>query len=474
MVMGSIRQKTEVVVVGGGPGGYVAAIRAADLGREVLLVERRERLGGVCLLEGCIPSKALIAAVEVLEAAREAEKMGLHFSGLTIDQGGLRAHTEGVIGSLSKGIDGLLARRGIEVVHGSARLTGPHSLTLEGSDISGIDFDHCILATGSTPVMPDPWRDLGLWTSTEALRLDSVPPRLLVVGGGYIGLELGLVYAGLGSAVTVAELMPELLGGADQDLVQPVRRRCFKRFDKVFVETKVERIERDGGVFSVTLASKSGSSTIEVDQVLVAIGRRPNTSGLGLEGVGVQVDPRGMVPVDERMRTVLPHLYAIGDIVAGPGLAHKASREGKVAAEVISGRAAAFDNVAIPAVVFTDPEVAWVGPTEAEARASGRKIRVGKFPMSALGRARTIGRTDGLAKVIVDDESGLVIGVGLAGPHASDMIATAALALEMGAVAEDLTSTIFPHPTFSEAIMEAAEVAEGHATHLAPGGPLRH
>jgi dihydrolipoamide dehydrogenase len=468
MVMGSIRQRTEVVVVGGGPGGYVAAIRAADLGHEVIVVEKQDRLGGVCLLEGCIPSKALISAVELLEAAREAGRMGITFGEPQIDLDGLRAHTNGVVSTLSRGVDTLLSTRNIEVVRGMARLDGPKSLAIEGGDVSGIDFAHCILATGSRVTMLPMFKDLGVWTSREALSLPEIPERLLVVGGGYIGLELGLVYAGLGSKVSVVEMMPDLLGGADSDLVAPVRKRCTKRFESVMLETRLSAIDRTQNGFVVQVEAKDGQKTLEYDQVLVAIGRTPNTEDIGLERVGLQAGERGLLAVNEQMRTAVPSIFAIGDMVPGPGLAHKASREGKVAAEVIHGHAAAFDNVSVPAVVFTDPEVAWTGITEAEAKAQGLNIKVGKFPLSALGRARTIGRTDGLAKVIVDADTGLLRGVGMVGPHASELIAEAALALEMGAVLEDLTSTIHPHPTLSEALMEAAEVAEGMPVHIPP------
>ncbi|MBW2735836.1 MAG: dihydrolipoyl dehydrogenase [Deltaproteobacteria bacterium] len=468
MVMGSIKQTTDVMVLGGGPGGYVAAIRAADLGYEVVLVEQRERCGGVCLLEGCIPSKALISAVEVMETAHAAEKMGITFEGLKVDYAKLRSFKAGVVDTLTKGIDGLLKARGVDVIHARGRLDGPRSLALEGADVAGIDFRHGILATGSRVTQLPLWKDLDVWTSREALELREVPERLLVVGGGYIGLELGLVYAGLGSHITVVELLPNLLSGADPDLVKPVRKRCQQRFDKVLLETRVAGMQRKGDVFIVDVESKAGREQLEVDQVLVAVGRTPNTEALGLERAGLNAGPRGLIAVDATMRTSVPSLFAIGDIVAGPGLAHKASREGKVAAEVIAGKPAAFDNVSIPAVVFTDPEVAWTGITESEAKAQGLDVTIGKFPLSALGRAHTLSRTDGLAKVIADKKTGLVRGVGLVGPHASELIASASLALELGAVLEDLTATIHPHPTLSEAMMEAAEVAEGLPVHLPP------
>lgn len=468
MVMGSIKQQTEVVVLGGGPGGYVAAIRAADLGREVVVVEARERLGGVCLLEGCIPSKALIHTVELAHAARDAKQMGLTFDGLKIDHRQLRTFTEGVIDGLSRGVNTLLSKRGIEVIHAKGRLTGPNDLMLEGADISGIEFRQCILATGSRVTHLPIWKDLDVWGSAEALELRSVPERLLVVGGGYIGLELGFVYAGLGSKVTVVELMPDLLAGADKDLVQPVKKSARRRFESVMLSTKVVSMQRQGDRFLVDVESKGTNQQLEFDQVLVAVGRTPNTNELGLADLRIPVNQGGQIEVSDTMRTGVPSIYAIGDIVPGPGLAHKASREGKVAAEVISGKPSAFDNVSIPAVVFTDPEVAWTGLTETEAKQQGAAVTVGKFPLTALGRARTIGRTDGLVKVIADAESGLLRGVGIVGPHASELIAEAALALEMGAVIEDLTATIHPHPTLSEAMAEAAEVAEGMPVHLLP------
>jgi dihydrolipoamide dehydrogenase len=470
MVMGSLREETEVAVIGGGPGGYVAAIRAADLGREVTLIEEREGPGGVCLVEGCIPSKTLIHAVQLLDAAREARRIGIVFPEPTIDHRALRQWTETVVSGLVRGVEGLLARRGVNVVRGRARFEAPGSLSIEGSDLSGVDYRHCIIATGSRINEIPLAYDLPVWSSADALKLPSIPASLLVVGGGYIGLEMGTVYAGLGSRVTMVELFPRLLPGADPDLVRVVVRQAEKRFESVQVESKVVGMERTGSGFAVTVEHGGETRTTEYEQVLVAVGRRPNTDDLGLDKTAIRVDERGVIQVDEGLRTAEPGVYAIGDVAPGPMLAHKASREGKVAAEVISGRPSAFDNRAVPAVVYTDPEISWTGLTEREAAAAGRSVTVGRFPLSALGRARTLGRSDGFVKVLSDPGSGLILGAAMVGPSASELIAEATLAIEMGATLEDLLVTIHPHPTMSEAMMEAADVAAGMPIHIAPPG----
>ncbi len=471
MVMGSLRQECQVAIVGSGPGGYVAALRAADLGKEVILIEERSRLGGVCLNEGCIPSKVLINAVDLISSARAAKKMGLSFTDLQVDLDGLRDWTDSVVSGLSKGVDGLLERRGVEVVRGRARFEHRNALRIEGSAVSGVDFQECIIATGSRVQRLPMAKDLPVWSSTEALKLPSIPERLLVVGGGYIGLELGLVYAGLGSRLTMVELFPKLLQGADPDLVNVVLAHCRKQFESIALESRVVDITHSGSEFVVAVEHDGAVKKSSYDQVLVAVGRRPNTDDLGLEHIGLQPNERGLLDVTPQGRTPVANIFAIGDITAGPALAHKASREAKVAAEVIAGHPSAFDNRAIPAVVFTDPEIAWTGITEQEARALDLQVKVSRFPLSALGRARTLGRVDGLVKIISQPETGLVMGVGMVGPHASELIAEGTLALEMGASLEDLMVTIHPHPTMSEAIAEAAEVAAGQSVHVHANSP---
>jgi len=468
MVVGSLRLETDVAIIGGGLGGYVVAIRAADLGLDVTLIEERDQLGGVCLTEGCIPSKALINAVEVAQSAREGAKFGIVFSDITIDLEKLRNFTRQTVSGLTDGVAGLLERRGVQVVKGRASFDSNTSLKLEQSDVGGIDFKHAIIATGSRVRRLPYGKDLGLWSSTEALQVPEVPKRMVIVGGGYIGMELGLVYAGLGSEITIVEFFPQLIAGADADLVDVVVRHCTKQFTSILTESKVTDIQKNGDAFLVTVEHEGKSKTIETDRVLVAIGRAPNTDNLGLEHTTITLDDNAQIPVDQQNRTAEPNIFAIGDVTPGPMLAHKASREGKVAAEVLADHQSAFDNRAIPAVVFTDPEIAWAGLTEREAEEQGIDITVGKFPLRALGRARTMGRTDGLVKVIADPETGLVLGVGMVGPNASDMIAEGALAIEMGATLEDLMVTIHPHPTISEAIMEAAEVAAGMPVHVNP------
>ncbi len=468
MVMGSSHREVEVVVIGSGPGGYVAALRLADLGKEVILIEERERPGGTCLLEGCIPSKALINAVELKESAAKAERIGLTYNDLKLDPTQLRTWTDGVVADLAGGIEGLLRKRQVELIHGRARFTGNRSLEVAGGNSCTIEFEHCVIATGSSLNELPPDIVPTVWSSADALKLSEVPETLLVVGGGYIGLELGLVYQGLGSQVSVVEFFPRLLAGADHDLVEVMVKQVSTRLTEIMVDSKVQDIAQQGDGFSVRIEHDGEIKTSTYDQVLVAIGRRPNSHDLGLENTKVAIDERGFIETDSECRTAEKHIFAIGDVATGPMLAHKASREGKVAAEVIADHKAEFDNRAIPAVVFTDPEIAWTGLTEREAKAEDRKVQIGRFPLSALGRARTMGRTEGLTKVITDPDSGLILGVGMVGPHASELIAEGTLAIEMGATLEDLMVTVHPHPTLSESLMEAAEVAAGAAVHLNP------
>jgi dihydrolipoamide dehydrogenase len=468
MGTGGQREETEVAIIGGGPGGYVAAIRAADLGKEVVLIEERDRLGGVCLIEGCIPSKALINAVELAESARAARKMGLTFSDVALDPAALRRWAATVVETLTKGIDGLLKRRGVTVVRGRAQFLDNHTLNVEGSESARIGFRHCIIATGSDINRLPAGQTLPLWSSAEALRIPEVPPRLLVVGGGYIGLEMGLVYAGLGSQVTVVEFFPRLLPGADPDLVDVVVRSCEKRFHRILTESKVVDIQKGSVGYLATVDYQGQKQTLEAEQILVAVGRRPNTETLGLDRTVIRPIRGGFIEVDNAGRTVEGHIFAIGDIVPGPMLAHKASHEGKVAADTIADAPSALEAQAIPAVVFTDPELAWTGLTEREAAAQNLPVTVGRFPLVASGRARTLGRTEGVVKVISCPESRRVLGVGMVGPHASELIAEGTLAVQLGATLEDLMVTIHPHPTLSEALMEAAEVAAGMPIHLHP------
>jgi dihydrolipoamide dehydrogenase len=476
MVMGSLREETEVVVIGSGPGGYVAALRLADLGKEVLLIEKKDRPGGTCLLEGCIPSKTLIHAVEVKETALAASQFGLDFSGVKIDTGKLRAWTDEVVQGLSDGIRGLLKRRGVTILQGHARFESPTGLSLEGGDVSGVDFKQAIIATGSSLNRLPAGIVQSVWSSADALRLPCVPESLLVVGGGYIGLEMGLVYQGLGAKVSVVEFFPRLLMGADEDLVDIMVKQVSVRLESIMLDSKVLEItELDGaGGFEVKIETGGEVVTKRYAQVLVAIGRRPNTDDIGLENTRVKTDDKGFIITDKSCCTGEPNIYAIGDATQGPMLAHKASREGKVAAEAIHGGGdVAFDNRAIPAVVFTDPEIAWTGLTEREAREQDIRVDIGRFPLSALGRARTLGRTEGMVKVLADPRSGLLLGVGIVGPMASELIAEGTLAIEMGATLEDIMVTIHPHPTLSEAFLEAAEVAAGEAVHINPPRKVR-
>jgi len=459
-----------LVVLGGGPGGYAAAFLAADLGMEVAIVDRDPRLGGTCLLRGCIPSKALLHVGRVLAESREMEEWGIHFEPPRIDLAGLRARKEKVIATLTGGLATLARRRNVTVIQGEARFTGSGQLAIAGAEggESTLTYDHCILASGSRPARI-PAFDIGserVVDSTGALELRDIPESLLVIGGGYIGLEMGTVYAEIGSAVSVVELTDGLLPGADRDLVKPLHKRLEKLFAGIHLQTKVVGLEDTGSAVRVRFEGPEGPSAAEFSRVLVAVGRRPNSDGLGLENTGVVVDAKGFVEVDDRQRTADPKILAIGDVCGEPMLAHRASHQGKVAVEALHGEPAIFAPRAIPAVVFTDPEIAWAGLTEAEAAATGRVVEVSRYPWAASGRAQALGRTEGLTKILVDPESDRVLGVGIVGPGAGELIAEGGLAIEMGCAARDLVETIHAHPTLGETVAFSAENYFGLATEI--------
>jgi dihydrolipoamide dehydrogenase len=456
MVMGDLVREVDVVVVGGGPGGYSAAFRCADLGLEVIVVDAGKRLGGTCLYEGCIPSKAMLHVASVLAEAERAKELGIEFGEPRIALDAVRRwKSERVVAKLARGLASVAKSKGVEVVGGRGVFEDSRALRVEGDEPQKIRFKHAIVATGSVP-SPLPGLAIAgtrIMDSTAALEMSDVPGHLLVVGGGYIGLELGQVYAALGSRVTVVEMMDGLLPGVDRDLVQPLVRRCEKLFTRIRLETKVTDLRDTGSAIEATF----GADAERFDRVLVAIGRRAATEGLGLEATRVKRDARGIITVDERCRTADPHVWAVGDVTGEPMLAHRAMRQGKVVAEAIAGRPAAFDNVVVPAVVFTDPEVAWCGLTESAAAGDGRAVKVAKLQWAASGRAATLGRSDGLTKLVVDPETGRVLGAGMVGPGAGELIAEAALAVETAMTAEDLALTIHTHPTLAETVMEAAE-----------------
>ena len=465
----------EVLVLGAGPGGYTAAFRAADLGKKVVLVERYPTLGGVCLNVGCIPSKALLHAAKVIADAADMAPHGVSFGTPKVDLDGLRKFKDGVVGKLTKGLAGLAKARKVTVVEGKAQFASPHSLeveTKEGRKV--VSFDHCIIAAGSQPAripgFPD---DPRLMDSTGALELKDVPKRLLVIGGGIIGLEMATVYDALGSKVTVVEFMDRLIPGADPDIVKPLARRIEKRYEKILLKTKVAKIEALKEGLRATFESADGASPApgpEVfDRVLLSVGRRPNGKNIAAEKAGVTVNERGWIPVDNQMRTNVPHIHAIGDIVGEPMLAHKATHEGKLAAEVIAGQAHhVWEARTIPSVAYTDPEVAWMGLSEPEAKAKGVEYEKAVFPWAASGRAIGMGREEGLTKILFEKGTKRILGAGIVGLNAGELIAETVLALEMGADAEDIGLTIHPHPTLSETVFFGAEIAEGSITDMMP------
>jgi dihydrolipoamide dehydrogenase len=459
----------EVVVLGGGPGGYTAAFRAADLGKRVAIVDRGPTLGGVCLNVGCIPSKALLHAAEVVTAAREMAAHGVRFGAPEIDLPALRSWKDAVVARLTGGLAQLARQRKVDVIRGEGRFYSANRLLVEtGQGRRMIGFDHAVIAVGSEPVrLPGvPHEDPRVIDSTGALALADVPGRLLVIGGGIIGLEMATVYDALGSRVTVVELTEGLLPGCDPDLVRPLQRRLAKRLEGIHLGTRVARVEAEAAGLRVHFEGAKAPAAGLFDRVLVAVGRRPNGALVGAENAGVFVDPRGFIPVDRQLRTGVANIFAIGDVVGQPMLAHKATHEGKVAAEVIAGKRASFDARAIPSVAYTDPEVAWMGVSEAAARQQGLEVDKATFPWAASGRGLGMGRDEGLTKLLFDHKTGRLVGAGIVGPRAGDLIAETVLALEMGADAADIGLTIHPHPTLSETVAFAAEMAEGTITDL--------
>lgn len=463
--------KTQLAVIGGGPGGYAAAFLAADLGMQVTLIDLEKNPGGVCLYRGCIPSKALLHVAKLIKEAEEAKKWGIEFGEPKIDINKLRDFKNGVVNKLTGGLGQLAKQRKVNYINGKATFINSNTLSVAKVDgtTEEIVYEKAILATGSIPAkVPGLSIDSSrVMDSTSALELNDIPKRLLVIGGGYIGLELSTVYAALGSKVTVVEMLPGLLPGADRDLVAVLDKRVKSMMENVFTETKVVELKKTNDGIKVRLEGSKVTEPEQIfDKVLISVGRKPVTNGFGLENTNVKINESGFVTVDKTLKTDDPNIYAIGDIVGNPMLAHKAAAEGKVAVETILGHKVAFEPNAIPAVVFTDPELAWAGITEIEAREKGIKVEVAKFPWGASGRATTLDRNDGLTKLIIEPGTERILGVGMVGVGAGDMIAEGTLAIEMGAVVKDLELTIHPHPTLSETMMAAAEVFYGRATDM--------
>jgi len=460
--------ETDILVLGAGPGGYTAAFRAADLGQNVVLVESRPTLGGVCLNVGCIPSKSLLHVAKVIDEAAAFAAHGVSFGAPAFDLAAVRGWKDGVVKRLTGGLTGLAKQRKVKVATGKGEFTSPYTLrveTAEGARV--VRFKKAIIAAGSEPVAPafipsDP----RIWDSTSALETSFIPKRMLVLGGGIIGLEMATVYHSLGAGVTVIEMMDQLIPGADGDIVAPLAKRIGRLYDKILLKTKATAVSAEPDGLKVSYEGPDGAKTEMFDAMLVSVGRRPNGARIGAEAAGVAVDGRGFIAVDRQMRTNVPHIFAIGDIVGQPMLAHKASHEAKVAAEVASGHESSFDAKAIPSVAYTDPEVAWAGLTEAEAKAKGIKIGKAVFPWAASGRSLSLGRDEGLTKTLWDETTKRLIGCGIVGPNAGDLISEAALAIEMGAEAEDVGLTVHPHPTLSETFAMSAEAFAGTLTDL--------
>ena len=461
--------KAQVVVIGAGPGGYAAAFLAADKGLKTVLVDASPRMGGTCLQVGCIPSKAVLHVAKVINEAKEASHFGVSFGAPKIDINGVRGHWQKVVENLTRNQAMLRDARKIQFVNGRGTFLDANTLVVDGK--TQIVFEHAVIATGSSPAVP-PLFQIGssrVMDSTGALALEDIPAKLLVVGGGYIGLEMGTVYSALGSKVSVVEMTDGLLPGADRDLVAPLAKRLTGQFDKILLKTKVTKLEEVGKTIRATLEAADGTTSLETfDRVLISVGRRPNTRDMGLEKAGITLDAKGFIPTDNQRRSAVPHIYAIGDVAGEPMLAHKATYEGKVAVEALCGEPVIYDAKAVPAVVFTDPEIAWAGLTESEAEKNKVPYKKLRFPWAGSGRAMTRGRTEGLTKILIDPASDRVLGIGLSGIDAGEMIGEAMLAIEMGATARDLALTMHAHPTLSETLMEAAEAAHGHPTHAMP------
>ena len=472
MVMGELTQEAEVLVIGSGPGGYAAAFRAADLGLDVTMVDPGARPGGVCLYKGCIPSKTFLYLTELIYDAAKAEAMGVSFGKPRIDLEALRRWKGKVIDQMANGLVSLNNRRGIQLLKGRVAFESSDTVRVHDCEVSHIKFRHAIVATGSQPIaFPKTTFKPGgrIMSSTGALALADVPEKLLVLGGGYVGLELGTVYAALGSRVSLVELEDRLLAGVDPDLVQPLHRRLGKIFENINLKTRVISMEENENGVAVTFEGNMDTPQQTFDKVLVAIGRKPCSRDIGLANTKVGLDERGFVEVDDRQRTADERIFAVGDVVGGMMLAHKATREGKVAAEIIAGEPSAFDVRAMPAVVYTDPQIAWCGMTEEQARAENRDVKVQRFPWKFSGRATTMGAPEGLTKIIVEPETGRILGVGISGRDTEGLISEGVLAIEMGALAEDMALSIHPHPTLSETEGEAAELFLGSATHILSG-----
>ena len=463
--------QADVAVLGSGPGGYTAAFRAADLGLKTVLIERYPTLGGVCLNVGCIPSKALLHAAKVISDARDAAAYGIEFGAPSINRDGLLRWKDRVLARLTKGLEGLAGQRKVTLVRGAGQFAAANRFSVDtGEGTQEVEFDKAIIAVGSTPInLPDCPDDARLMNSTTALSLPDIPPRLLVVGGGSIGLELAAVYHELGSRITVVELLDGLVAGADPDLVKPLHKRVARQYENIYLGTRVTGIKVVKNGLTVDFSGPKAPPEDTFDRVLVAVGRAPNGRLINAENAGVAVDEKGFVPVDRQQRTNVPHIFAIGDVTGAPMLAHKATHEGKVAAEVAAGMPSLFDARVIPAVTYTDPELAWVGITEAEAREQGLNYGKGLFPWAASGRSLSLDRNEGLTKLLFDETSGRVIGAGIVGSNAGDLIAEVALAIEMACTAEDIGLTVHPHPTLSETVALAAEMYEGTITDLYAG-----